>query len=97
MSSPDWSSYTWRHLHVKFWYLYPCNAGWTNLIFSFRYAYSDDGSEDFDREDSLSLIKPGPVSSKDARGSAGLMDARAAVSNDTTTSHNGDIEEDKRE
>ncbi|CAL9774356.1 unnamed protein product [Musa acuminata subsp. burmannicoides] len=72
-------------------------ALWAPSQNSMRYAYSDDGSEDFDREDSLSLIKPGPVSSKDARGSAGLMDARAAVSNDTTTSHNGDIEEDKRE
>ncbi|RZR95092.1 hypothetical protein BHM03_00023901 [Ensete ventricosum] len=72
-------------------------ALWAPSQNSMRYAYSDDGSEDFDREDSLSLIKPGPVSSKDTRGSAGLMDARAAVSNDTTTSHDGDIEEDKRE
>ncbi|URE16326.1 Holliday junction DNA helicase ruvB N-terminus [Musa troglodytarum] len=72
-------------------------ALWAPSQNSMRYAYSDDGSEEFDREDSLSLIKPGPVSSKDPRGSAGLMDARAAVSNDTATSHNGDIEEDKRE
>ncbi|CAL9097555.1 unnamed protein product [Musa acuminata var. zebrina] len=70
---------------------------WAPSQNSTRYAYSDDGTEDFDREDSLSLIKPGPISSKDTRGSAASIDARAAVTSNTTTSNNGDIEEDKRE
>lgn len=63
---------------------------------SFRFAYSDDGSEDFDREESpLSLIKPGPIPPKETHSST---DAKAAlVFNTTTNSHNGDIEEDKRE
>ncbi|KAJ8484987.1 hypothetical protein OPV22_017472 [Ensete ventricosum] len=39
---------------------------WAPSQNSMRYAYSDDGTEDFDLEDSLSLIKPGPIPSKDA-------------------------------
>ncbi|KAG1358825.1 transmembrane protein 87B [Cocos nucifera] len=61
-----------------------------------RYAYSGD-SEDFEREDTLSLIKPGPIPSKDGWGCSASPDAKAALSINTTTSHNGDTEEDKRE
>lgn len=69
---------------------------WAPSQNSMRYAYSDD-SEDFEREDTLSLIKPGPIPSKDGWGSSASPDAKAALSINTTTSHNGDIEEDKRE
>ncbi|KAG6491277.1 transmembrane protein 87A-like [Zingiber officinale] len=68
---------------------------WAPSQNSMRFAYSDDGSEDFDREESLSLIKPGPIPPKETHSST---DAKAAlVFNTTTNSHNGDIEEDKRE
>ncbi|XP_073100475.1 uncharacterized protein C26H5.07c isoform X2 [Elaeis guineensis] len=69
---------------------------WAPSQNSMRYAYSDD-SEDFEREDTLSLIKPGPILSKDGWGSSASPDAKAGLSINTTTSHNGDIEEDKRE
>ncbi|RRT85643.1 hypothetical protein B296_00001060 [Ensete ventricosum] len=72
-------------------------ALWAPSQNSMRYAYSDDGSEDFEREDSLFLIKPGPNPSKDARSSARLMEAKVAVGTNTTASHDEDSEEDKRE
>ncbi|KAI3802773.1 hypothetical protein L1987_30916 [Smallanthus sonchifolius] len=40
-------------------------ALWAPSQNSMRYAYSDDGSEEFDKEDTLTLIKPSPVSAKD--------------------------------
>ncbi|XP_074591328.1 uncharacterized protein LOC141847237 [Curcuma longa] len=59
-----------------------------------RFAYSEDGFEDFDREESLSLIKPGPIPPKDTHSST---DAKTTSGFNTTDSHNEDIEEDKRE
>ncbi|XP_076890409.1 uncharacterized protein LOC143541473 [Bidens hawaiensis] len=37
-------------------------ALWAPSQNSMRYAYSDDGSEEFDKDDTLTLIKPSPVS-----------------------------------
>lgn len=66
-----------------------------SFFFSFfRFAYSEDGFEDFDREESLSLIKPGPIPPKDTHSST---DAKTTSGFNTTDSHNEDIEEDKRE
>ncbi|XP_072987765.1 uncharacterized protein [Typha latifolia] len=72
-------------------------ALWAPSQNSMRYAYSDDASEDFDREDTLSLIKPGPISPKDGWGSPASPDDKATLNISTATLHNGDIEEDKRE
>lgn len=51
-----------------------------------RYAYSDDGSEEFDKEDSLMLIKPSPVATKE------VSEMRSVLQ-----SEDGDLEEDKTE
>lgn len=42
-------------------------ALWAPSQNSMRYAYSDDGSEEFDKDDTLMLIKPSPVSTKRSR------------------------------
>ncbi|KAM0949205.1 hypothetical protein DsansV1_C06g0067801 [Dioscorea sansibarensis] len=68
-------------------------ALWAPSQNSMRYAYSGDASEDFDRESSLSLIKPGPIPSNDIQ----KLDAERTSGVDSTNPHNGDIEEDKRE
>nr|XP_043637082.1 transmembrane protein 87A [Erigeron canadensis] len=60
-------------------------ALWAPSQNSMRYAYSDDGSEEFDKEDTLTLIKPSPVSTKD------VTELRSVHSDD------GDLEEDKTE
>ncbi|ONK66075.1 uncharacterized protein A4U43_C06F3900 [Asparagus officinalis] len=73
-------------------------ALWAPSQNSMRYAYSGDGTEDFDREEtSLSLIKPGPIPSKDNRSSSHSSDAKASMSSASADSLNGDVEEDKRE
>ena len=59
------------------------NNDWIVLLD--RYAYSDDGSEDFDKEDTLTLIKPSHVSTKD------VTELRSVHSDD------GEVEEDKTE
>lgn len=59
-----------------------------------RYAYRNDGSEEFDRDDTtLTLIKPSSVSAKDVRS---VPDARA-VQGSNGISNEDDLEEDKRE
>ncbi|KAI3512489.1 hypothetical protein L1887_19805 [Cichorium endivia] len=60
-------------------------ALWAPSQNSMRYAYSDDGSEEFDKEDSLMLIKPSPVSTKE------VSELRSVHSEDA------DLEEDKTE
>ncbi|KAG4937909.1 hypothetical protein AAZX31_16G008700 [Glycine max] len=58
-----------------------------------RYAYRDDGSDEFDRDETtLTLIKPSPISSKDVRS---VPDARPVQSSNGNS--NDDLEEDKRE
>lgn len=58
-----------------------------------RYAYRDDGSEEFDRDDTtLTLIKPSSISTKDVRS---VPDVRPVQDNNGTS--NDDLEEDKRE
>ncbi|KAF7814011.1 transmembrane protein 87A [Senna tora] len=58
-----------------------------------RYSYSDDGSDEFDKDDtSLTLIKPSPISSKDVLG---MPDARPVQGSNGVS--NGDLEEDKTE
>jgi len=73
-------------------------ALWAPSQTSMRYAYSGDGTEDFDRDEtSLSLIKPGPIPSKDIRSSSHSSDTVSSLSSASLDAHNGDIEEDKRE
>lgn len=60
-------------------------ALWAPSQNSMRYAYSDDGSEEFDKEDTLMLIKPSPVSTKE------VSELRSVHSEDA------DLEEDKTE
>lgn len=60
-------------------------ALWAPSQNSMRYAYSDDGSEEFDKDDTLMLIKPSPVSTKE------VGELRSVLSED------GDLEEDKTE
>jgi hypothetical protein len=58
-----------------------------------RYAYRDDGSEEFDRDDTtLTLIKPSSILPKDVRS---VPDARPVQGNNENS--NDDLEEDKRE
>ena len=58
-----------------------------------RYAYSDDGSEEFDRDDTtLTLIKPSPLPSNDVRNAP---EARPVQGSNGLS--NGDLEEDKTE
>ncbi|MQL73670.1 hypothetical protein Taro_006032, partial [Colocasia esculenta] len=64
---------------------------WAPSQNSMRYAYSDDGSEEFDRDDTLSLIKPAPLQSKD-NWSSSSPDGKTALTIDVTP-----LEEDKRE
>ncbi|XP_039127619.1 transmembrane protein 87A-like [Dioscorea cayenensis subsp. rotundata] len=68
-------------------------ALWAPSQNSMRYAYSGDANEDFDRESSLSLIKPGPIPSNDIQ----KLDTERTSSLNSSDPHNGDIEEDKRE
>ncbi|KAF4399354.1 hypothetical protein G4B88_022437 [Cannabis sativa] len=63
-------------------------ALWAPSQNSMRYTYSDDGNEEFDRDDtSLTLIKPSPIPSKDVRP---VPEARSL-------DVDGDLEEDKTE
>ncbi|KAG5036710.1 hypothetical protein JHK86_017550 [Glycine max] len=58
-----------------------------------RYAYRDDGNDEFDRDETtLTLIKPSPISSKDVRS---VPDARSVQSSNGNS--NDVLEEDKRE
>jgi hypothetical protein len=65
-----------------------------SLATHFRFTY--DASENFDREDSLSLIRPGPIASKNGWSLSSSPDTKA-TKNVTVTSFDGDDEENKRE
>ncbi|XP_061342893.1 uncharacterized protein LOC133289047 [Gastrolobium bilobum] len=68
-------------------------ALWAPSQNSTRYAYRDDGSDEFDRDDTtLTLIKPSSISSKDVRS---MPDARPVQASNVNS--NGDLEEDKIE
>ncbi|KAM7471881.1 hypothetical protein LguiA_010064 [Lonicera macranthoides] len=67
-------------------------ALWAPSQNSMRYAYSDDGSDEFDKDDSLTLIKPSPMPAKDVRSSAEVRSLHS-----DNGSSNGDLEEDKTE
>ncbi|PKA47058.1 hypothetical protein AXF42_Ash011732 [Apostasia shenzhenica] len=73
-------------------------ALWTPSQNSTRYAYSADANEEFDREETFTLIKPGPFPSKDNRSSPPMHDNNASFGREATESHNVDVGvEDKRE
>lgn len=57
-----------------------------------RYAYSDDGSEEFDKDDTLTLIKPSSMPVKDVRGG---LEPRSMHGDNGLPSE--DAEEEKRE
>lgn len=66
-----------------------------SLIWMFlrgRYAYSGDPSEEFDKDDTLTLIKPSPMPSKDVRSPTEVMPVYGG-----NGVSNGDMEEDKTE
>lgn len=66
---------------------------WAPSQSSMRYAYSEDASDEFDKDDTLTLIKPSPIiPSKDVRSTPETR----AVSN-ISGATNGDLEEDKTE
>ncbi|XP_004252401.1 uncharacterized protein [Solanum lycopersicum] len=67
-------------------------ALWAPSQNSMRYAYSDD-SEEFDKDITLTLIKPSPLPSKDVRIP---FEVRSTPGGDGT-SNGGDVEEDKTE
>lgn len=60
--------------------------------FNCRYAFSEDASEEFDKDDTLTLIKPSPMLSKDIRSTpeSRPVPGSNGVSNDG-------LEEDKTE
>ncbi|URE07684.1 lung seven transmembrane domain containing protein [Musa troglodytarum] len=73
-------------------------ALWAPSQNSMRFAYLDDGSEDFDQEDSRSLIKPLPYSYKDSRSfSASAPDSKRMPKVDTAAPKDEDNEEEKTE
>ncbi|CAL9090809.1 unnamed protein product [Musa textilis] len=73
-------------------------ALWAPSQNSMRFAYLDDGSEDFDQEDSRSLIKPLPYSYKDSRSfSASAPDSKRMPKVDTAAPKDKDNEEEKTE
>ncbi|KAK6914671.1 Transmembrane protein GPR107/GPR108-like [Dillenia turbinata] len=53
-------------------------ALWAPSQNSMRYAYSEDASEEFDKENTLTLIKPSPMPSKDVRS---VPEARPPLGN----------------
>ncbi|XP_071901306.1 uncharacterized protein [Coffea arabica] len=67
-------------------------ALWAPSQNSMRYAYSDDGGDEFDKDDSLTLIKPSLIPSKDVRSAP---EVRLAHGDNGLS--NGDLEEDKTE
>ncbi|RVW52128.1 Transmembrane protein 87A [Vitis vinifera] len=67
-------------------------ALWAPSQNSTRYAYSDDGSEEFDKDDTLTLIKPSPMPMKDVRGGP---EARSLHGGNGLPSE--DVEEEKTE
>lgn len=68
-------------------------ALWAPSQNSMRYAYSGDGGEDFDREETtLSLIKPGPIPPVDDKNSSNSSESKSTLSSFVV-----DVEEDKRE
>ena len=64
----------------------------TNMFTFGRYAYSEEASEEFDRDDTLTLIKSSPAPSKDNRSPPEVRSAHGG--NEVS---NGDLEEDKTE
>ncbi|KAG0469169.1 hypothetical protein HPP92_018497 [Vanilla planifolia] len=66
---------------------------WAPSQNSMRYAYSAEASEEYDREETFSLIKPGPFPSKDSQSTPITADTKV----DAVGSHKDDLEEDKRE
>ncbi|XP_022889528.1 transmembrane protein 87A-like [Olea europaea var. sylvestris] len=77
---------------VSFFLLCVICALWAPSQNSMRYAYSEDASEAFDKEDTLTLIKPSPLSSKEGRSPSELRPAESG----NGLSH-GNPEEDKIE
>ncbi|XP_057976352.1 uncharacterized protein LOC131163693 [Malania oleifera] len=67
-------------------------ALWAPSQNSMRYAYSEDANEEFDRDDTLTLIKPSMVASKDV----GSPEVRVVHGGDNGSS-NGGLEEEKTE
>jgi hypothetical protein len=68
------------------------------LTSAFHFRFTNDASEKFDREDSLSLIRPRPIVSKNGWSVASSTDAKAAKDMDAVTpSFDEDDEENKRE
>lgn len=67
-------------------------ALWAPSQNSMRYAYSGDPSEEFDRDDTLTLIKPSPMPSKDVWSPAEVRPVQSG-----NGESNGDTEEDKTE
>ncbi|KAF8406831.1 hypothetical protein HHK36_005952 [Tetracentron sinense] len=67
-------------------------ALWAPSQNSMRYAYSEDASEEFDKEETLTLIKPSPLPPKDVKSS---HEVRPMHNSDGVL--NGDLEEDKTE
>lgn len=75
------------YVHISHLYL-------TFVVVLDRYAYRNDGSEEFDRDETtLTLIKPSSISTKDVRS---VPDVRP-VQDNNGTSNDDDLEEDKRE
>lgn len=66
------------------------------ILLPCSYAYSDDASEEFEKEDSLSLIKPALLPTKDAWNTSAHTDTNTTQSGNGNPL-NGDLEEDKRE
>lgn len=67
-----------------------------SLVWNASYSYSAEASEDLDKEDTLTLIKPARTPSKEER-SVGLMETKQKHVSGGSLQFNGDIEEDKRE
>ncbi|RWR95872.1 transmembrane protein 87B-like protein [Cinnamomum micranthum f. kanehirae] len=72
-------------------------ALWAPSQNSMRYAYSDEANEDFEKEDTLTLIKPATLATNEAWKTSAHADTKTMQSGNGGPLNDEDLEEDKRE
>jgi hypothetical protein len=97
------SNWYFRPSETEFYAKTFCTVPISCLIWSayfsppWRFRFTNDANELFDRKDNLSLIRPAPNASKNSCSLSLTPDAKATKGVDTITSFDGDDEENKRE
>lgn len=67
------------------------------ILLPCRYAYSDEANEDFEKEDTLTLIKPATLATNEAWKTSAHADTKTMQSGNGGPLNDEDLEEDKRE